>query len=225
MDRIEQDRDYASCDAMINQQIESFRPLSLGAVFMPLLSPSKEVVGMLRLYFIDKLNAEIDVRIAEFLGGIVEAARELFSKLKHIHISKRQEKTQLYCRMLPLLKMVDTVSTSSELFEKLFEGLRVIFFLDGVSLVKHENNSLKKVFSTATGDIKDKKHLLHCLKVMQERNEPLVQIDNTKVLRIGSSIHIQGLLELVQPRVDIPATALDLLMRYVMKKVGELEHH
>jgi len=75
LERVEQDRDYASCDAMINQQIESFRPLSLGAVFMPLLNSAKEVVGMLRLYFLEKLNAEIDVRIAEFLGGIVEAAR------------------------------------------------------------------------------------------------------------------------------------------------------
>lgn len=73
---------------------------------MPLLNSAKEVVGMLRLYFMDKLNAEIDVRIAEFLGGIVEAARQLSGKLRHIHIYKRQEKTQLYCKMLPLLKLI-----------------------------------------------------------------------------------------------------------------------
>ena len=46
----------------------------------------------------------------------------------------------------------------------------------------------------------------------------LVQIENMKILRIGSSIHIQGLLELVQPRVDIPVSAIDLLMRYVLRK-------
>lgn len=89
IDRIELDADYASCDAMINQQIESFRPLSLGAVFMPLLNPFKEVVGMLRLYFLDKLNADIDVRIAEFLGGILEGAKHLSKRLKHININRR----------------------------------------------------------------------------------------------------------------------------------------
>lgn len=93
--------------------------------------------------------------------------------------------------------------------------------MDGATLVRHENNSLKKVFST-TGDTKDKNHLVHCLKVMQERNEPLVQIDNMKIIRIGSSIHVQGLLELVQPRVDLPVSAIDLLMRYVLRKAAGL---
>lgn len=106
LDRIEQDRDYSTCDAMINQQLESFRPLSLGAIFMPLLNPAKEVVGVLRLYYLDRLNATIDVRIAEFLGGIVEAAKHLSSKLKHISLYKRQEKTQLFCKLLPLLKII-----------------------------------------------------------------------------------------------------------------------
>lgn len=125
--------------------------------------------------------------------------------------------------MLPLLKLVESVQTSAELFEKLFDGLRSIFYLDGVTLMRYENNSLKKVFSTTAGDGKDKKHLLHCLKVMQERNEPLVQVDNMKIVRVGSSIQVQGLLELVQPMTDVPVVALDLLMRYVLRKATELE--
>jgi len=124
--------------------------------------------------------------------------------------------------MLPLLRLVETVTTPSELFTKLFEALRGIFFVDGATLLRHKNNSLMMVFSTFTSDCKDKSHLLHCLKVMQERNEPLVQIDNTKVLRIGSSIQIQGLLELVQPRADLPVAAIDMLMRYVLRKADDL---
>jgi uncharacterized protein Yka (UPF0111/DUF47 family) len=98
---------------MINQQIESFRPLSLGAIFMPLLNTAKDVVGMLRLYYLDKINADIDVRIAEFLGGIVDATKSLSTKMKNINIYKRQEKNQLYCKMLPLLKLVESTKTST----------------------------------------------------------------------------------------------------------------
>lgn len=58
---------------------------------------------------------------------------------------------------------------------------------------------------------------------MQERNEPLVQIDNAKVLRVGSCIHVQGLLEVVQPRADLPVPAMDMLLRYVFKKSMELD--
>lgn len=44
----------------------------------------------MRLYFIDRINGEIDVRIAEFLGGVIDAARKLSLRVKEIKTYKKE---------------------------------------------------------------------------------------------------------------------------------------
>jgi hypothetical protein len=105
---------------MLCQQLESFRPLSLGAVFLPLVNAAKEVVGLLRLYYVEAIHADIDVRIAEFLGGVIDASRGLGHRVKEIRLHKREEKSQLYCRLLPILKVIEAAETREQLFKNIW---------------------------------------------------------------------------------------------------------
>jgi hypothetical protein len=50
-----------------------------------------------------------------------------------------------------------------------------------------------------------------------------VQVNNLKIMRIGTATNIIGLIELVQPMIDIPCGALDLLLRQVIRRADQLE--